>query len=92
MSETNKKAAKHRKEIKRTGGGPPSRDLTPFEQTVIRIIGDTPIYGIPRGGGLDLAEEPEEPPVHEAESAGLSHITDSGSSCPGKCKSVLTYL
>ena len=90
MSETKKKAAKHRKELKRTGGGPPPRNLTPFEETVIRIIGDTPIDGIP--GGLDLAEEPEEPPAYEAESAGPSHITDSGSSCPGKCKSVLKYL
>ena len=65
-------------------------DLTPCEETVIGIIGDTPIDGIP--GGVDLAEEPEEPPAYEAESAGPSHITDSGSSCPGKCKSVLKYL
>ena len=90
MSETKKKAAKQRKESKRTGGGPPPRDLTPCEETVIGIIGETPIDGIP--GGLDLAEEPEEPPAYEAESAGPSHITDSGSSCPGKCKSVLKYL
>ena len=86
-----KKAAKHRKELKRTGGGPPPRDLTPFEESVIGIIGDTPIDGIPEG--LDLAKEPEEPPAHEAESAGLSQITDSRSSYPGKCKkNVLTYL
>ena len=79
MSETKKKAAKHRKELKWTGRGPPPRDLTPFEETVIGIVGDTRIDGTP--GGLDLAEEPEEPPAHEAESAGPSH---SGSSCPGK--------
>ena len=51
---------------------------------MIGIIGDTPIDGIPEG--LDLAKEPEEPPAHEAESAGLSQITDSRSSYPGKCK------
>ena len=83
MSETKKKAAKHRKELKWTRGEPPLRVLTPFEETVIGIVGDTPIDGTP--GRLDLAEEPEEPPAHEAESAGPSHITDSGSSCPGKC-------
>ena len=71
MSET--KHAKYRMELKPTGGGPPSHDLTPFEETVIGIIGDTPIDGIP--GGLDLAEEPQEPPAHEAESAGPSQIT-----------------
>ena len=49
MSETKKKAAKHRKELKRTGGGPPPRDLTPFEETMIGIIGDTPIDGLPGG-------------------------------------------
>ena len=53
----------------------------PFEETVIGIVGDTPIDGIP--GGLDLGQEPEEPPTHEAESTGSSH---SGSSYPGKCK------
>ena len=90
MSETKKKAAKQQKELKRTGGEPPPRDLTPCEETVIGIIGDTPIDGIPEG--LDLVEEPEEPPAHEAESAGPSHITDSGSSCPGICKSMLKYL
>ena len=40
---------KHRKELKRTGGGQPPRDLTPFEESVIGIIGDTPIDGIPGG-------------------------------------------
>ena len=72
---------KPRKELKRARGEPPLRVLTPFEETVIGIVGDTPIDGTP--GRLDLAEEPEEPPAHEAESAGPSH---SGSSCPGKCK------
>ena len=81
MSETKKKAAKHRKELKRTRGEPPLRVLPPLEETVIGIAGDTPIDGTP--GRLDLAEEPEEPPAHEAESAGPWH---SGSSCPGKCK------
>ena len=81
LSETKKKAAKHRKELKRTGGGPPLGDLTPFEETVIGFIGDTSIDGIP--GGLDLAEEPEK---HPHMKRNPSHIMDSRSSCPGKCK------
>lgn len=49
MSETKKKAAKQRRELKKTGGGPPPADLTPLEESVIGIIGDTPIDGIPVG-------------------------------------------
>lgn len=47
MSETKKKAAKQRRELKKTGGGPPPADLTPLEESVIGIIVDTPIDGIP---------------------------------------------
>eukprot|EP00105_Crassostrea_gigas_P004176 XP_011417310.1 PREDICTED: myb-related transcription factor, partner of profilin-like [Crassostrea gigas] len=52
MSETKKKVAKQRRELKKTGGGPPPADLTPLEESVIGIIGDTPIDGIP--GGIDV--------------------------------------
>lgn len=57
MSETKKKAAKQRRELKKTVGGPPPADLTPLEESVIGIIGDTPIDGIP--GGIDVGVETE---------------------------------
>ena len=87
MSETKKKAAKQRRELRQTGGGPPPCDLTPLEETVVGIIGDTPIDGIP--GGIDIAEDTEERPApeFEAESPGPSHVTDSRRSCQGKCGS-----
>ena len=58
-----------------------SKTSEAFEETVIGIIWDATIDGIP--GGLDLAEKPEEPPAHEVESAGPSHITDFQSPCLG---------
>ena len=58
-----------------------SKTSEAFEETVIGIIWDATIDGIP--GGLNLAEEPEEPPAHEVESAGPSHITDFQSPCLG---------
>jgi hypothetical protein len=86
MSEK-KKAAKQRRELRQTGGGPPPCDLTPLEETVVGIIGDTPIDGIP--GGIDIAEDTEERPTpeFEAESPGPSQVTDSRRSCQGKCGS-----
>lgn len=52
MSETKKKAAKQSRELKKTVGGAPPVDLTPLEESVIGIIGNTPIDGIP--GGIDV--------------------------------------
>lgn len=37
---------------KKTGVGPPPADLTPLEESVIGLIGDTTIDGIP--GGIDV--------------------------------------
>ena len=55
MSETKKKVARQRKDMRQTGGGrPTTSSLTPLEDTVVCIIGDTPIDGIT--GGLDTEE------------------------------------
>ncbi|XP_078317066.1 uncharacterized protein LOC111129638 [Crassostrea virginica] len=54
-SETKKKIAQNRKESARTGGGrAPATDLTPLQEKVSEILGDTPIDGIE--GGVDTAE------------------------------------
>ena len=54
-SETKKKIAQKRKESARTGvGRAPATDLTPLQEKVSEILGDTPIDGIE--GGVDTAE------------------------------------
>lgn len=96
MSETKKKAAKQRRELKKTGGGPPPADLTPLEESVIGIIGDTPIDGIPGGidvggetelgtatpGPSNMSESADVPVVEAALSPRLDH---------GKCKQLSNY-
>ena len=49
-----KKIAQNRKESARPGGRAPATDLTPLQEKVSEILGDTPIDGI--GGGVDTAE------------------------------------
>lgn len=96
MSETKKKAAKQRRELKKTGGGPPPVDLTPLEESVIGIIGNTPIDGIPGGidvggetelgtatpGPSNMCESADVPVVEAALSPRLDH---------GKCKQLSNY-
>ena len=50
-SSTKKQAAMVRREARKTGGGPPPDSLTPLQDKVVGIIGDTPIEGIL--GGID---------------------------------------
>lgn len=71
MSETIKKAAKQRREMRKTGGGPPPGDLTALEKTVNRIIGNTPIDEIP--GGIYLGKDNEELSLCDTENPGPSH-------------------
>jgi len=57
MSLTKKKASLNRREARKTGGGPPPEDLSPLQDKVIGIIGETPIEGI--DGGTDTCSVAE---------------------------------
>ena len=49
MSETKIESSKTSEGIKADQRRTTLRDLTPFKETVIEIVGDTPIDGTPRG-------------------------------------------
>ncbi|CAC5422327.1 unnamed protein product [Mytilus coruscus] len=56
MSSVMKAASNNRREARKTGGGPPPEELTPLQDKVVGIIGETPIEGIE--GGTDTGSVP----------------------------------
>lgn len=73
-TETEKKATKQQREMRKTGGGATPGDLTAFWGMIIGIIGNTPIDGIP--GGIDMGDDDEESSLCEIEYPGPSHEVD----------------
>jgi hypothetical protein len=61
-------------EMKKTEGGPPPGDLTYLEETVIGIIGDTPIDEIP--GDMNIGAGGDEMSLCDVEIPGPSNEAD----------------
>ncbi|XP_071139718.1 myb/SANT-like DNA-binding domain-containing protein 4 [Mytilus edulis] len=72
---TNSAASRIRRESRKTGGGPPPEELTPLQDKVVAIIGNTPIDGI--DGGIDTCPGKEFDGVPAEE---LTQTRDSDSS------------
>ncbi|CAG2192568.1 unnamed protein product [Mytilus edulis] len=67
-----KQASRIRRESRKTGGGPPPEQLTPLQDKVVAIIGNTPIDGIDGGidtcPGIEFDGEPAEEPSQTRDS------------------------
>lgn len=70
--------------MRKPGGGPPHGDLTALEETVIGIIGNKPIDGIPRG--TDICEDDEESSLCKTEIPGPSHEIDFDETATDPCQ------
>ncbi|XP_071131749.1 myb/SANT-like DNA-binding domain-containing protein 4 [Mytilus edulis] len=89
-----KQASRIRRESRKTGGGPPPEELTPLQDKVVAIIGNTPIDGI--DGGIDTcpgmefdgvpAEEPTQ--TRDSDSSNENETGKYSEPTPEDCKLV----